>query len=77
MALFSGLVRQTQGNPTRLQQLRKLISIYGRSNVAGRVLLNLGRTTTKTAKGFEQVLLKCHYLNAGLVFPGNIKSFIP
>jgi hypothetical protein len=77
-----GRVRNFQGEskssglPTRLhQQVRKLRVIYGKENVEGTVVQDLGMTTTKAAKGVETARIQAHYNKTGEVPEGNTKSF--
>ena len=71
-------ITQSSGNPTRLhQQLRRLEKQHGRQNVAGKVVENLGETTTKAAKIAENARLQAHYDKTKTVPKGNQRSFKP
>jgi hypothetical protein len=66
----------SSGLPTRLhQQVRKLREIFGRDNVVGRVVEDLGEVSTEVAKQAEntRILNKLH--ETGFVPLGNWKSF--
>jgi len=71
-------VTQSSGLPTRLhQQVRKLEKTHGKGNVAGQVVDDLGRTTTRAAKAAENARIKSIVDQTGIVPPGNIKSYKP
>ena len=71
-------VTQSSGLPTRLhQQLRKLRTIFGADSVVGRVVENLGTTTTLDAKLAETARLQRYYDKFRWVPLGNWKSFKP
>ena len=71
-------VTQSSGLPTRLhQQLRQLMEIHGTEKVGGRVVENLGETTTAQAKVAETTRIRTHFEQTGTVPPGNQKSFKP
>ncbi len=74
------LLRKTlsSGLPTRIhQQVRKLIKIYGKSNVRPRVVQQLENATTKQAKLAEQAALQKYFDQTGMIPFRNRKSFIP
>jgi hypothetical protein len=71
-------VTESSGLPTRLhQQLRKLRERYGKDNVTGGVVEDLGMTTTAEAKAAETSRIQQHFDNTGMIPPGNIPSFKP
>jgi len=71
-------VTQSSGLPTRLhQQVRKLEEIHGKGNVEGKVVEDLGQTTTAQAKAAETSRLQKNYDETGTVPEGNKKSFKP
>jgi RHS repeat-associated protein len=77
-------VTKSSGLPTRLhQQLRKiekeLEKVFGKGNVAvkGKVMEDLGETTTTLAKTAETARLQDIYNKTGKVPAGNIRSFKP
>jgi hypothetical protein len=66
------------GIPRRLaSQLRKLRRKFGKNCVKGRVVKNLGRTTTQKAKAAETARLQAYYDRTGIVPKGNELSFFP
>jgi hypothetical protein len=69
-------VTKRTGLPTRLHtQIRKLEKVFGVGNVKGKVVQDLGRVTTKTAKEAEyQTILKV-FKKTGQGLLGNWKSF--
>lgn len=68
----------SSGLPTRLhQQVRKLEKIYGKGNVVGRVVDDLGETTTAKAKAAETARIQAVFDKTKTVPPGNQKSFKP
>jgi hypothetical protein len=72
------LDRITAGLPTRLhQQVRKLQEVFGRDNVIGSVVDDLGKTTTKLAKDAEFARILKSLKETGFVPLGNWKSFKP
>ncbi|MHA3770735.1 RHS repeat-associated core domain-containing protein [Verrucomicrobiota bacterium sgz303538] len=71
-------VTKSSGLPTRLhQQLRKLLRIFGKGNVRGRVVEDLGVTTTSAAKAAENARIKRIVDKTGKIPPGNEKSYRP
>ncbi|HEV3081479.1 MAG TPA: polymorphic toxin-type HINT domain-containing protein [Gemmataceae bacterium] len=71
-------VTQSSGLPTRLhQQVRKLRGLCGKNNVAGKVVQELGKTTTRLAKRAETAFLQSIFDKTGIIPPGNIRSFFP
>jgi RHS repeat-associated protein len=71
-------VTQSSGLPTRLhQQVRKLEKVYGKGNVIGTVVEDLGETTTGTAKAAENARIKKYFDETGRVPRGNQKSYKP
>lgn len=73
-----GRITQTSGYPTRLhQQIRKLRELYPESDIFGNVIEDLGKVTTKSAKGVENTYLNLFYKTNGYIPQGNLKSFIP
>jgi len=73
-----GRLTKSTGNPTRLhQQLRKLQEVFPESEISGDVIENLGKTSTKSAKGVENAYLNFFYKTKGYIPEGNIKSFFP
>ncbi len=73
-----GRVTELSGLPTRLhQQVRRLEKIYGKGNVIGTVVEDLGITTTEKAKIAEKAQLQAHYDVTGEILEGNKKSFKP
>ena len=73
-----GRVTQSTGKPTRLhQQLEKLSRAYGRENVDGKVVQDLGVVTTAEAKLVEAARIRAFIEKNGLVPLGNRKSFRP
>jgi hypothetical protein len=72
-----GRVTQSSGDPTRLhQQLRKLRDTHS-GDVKGKVINDLGVTTTAQAKQVEKATIQNHYNVNKNVPPGNQKSFKP
>ena len=70
-------ITKSSGLPTRLhQQLRVLRKQFGRENVTGRVVEDLGEVTTETAKRAEHARILRYYEDA-YVPVGNRKSFKP
>ncbi|MBT1699246.1 hypothetical protein KK083_20280 [Fulvivirgaceae bacterium PWU4] len=66
------------GLPTRLhQQLRKLQALNAKKAVEGKVVKDLGNTTTKKAKKAETAELQKEFDKTGKVPDGNKKSFKP
>jgi hypothetical protein len=71
-------ITKDSGLPTRLhQQLRQLRAVFGRDNVIGSVVQELGDTTTAAAKAAEQALIASKWRINGFVPLGNWKSFRP
>ena len=71
-------VTQSSGQPTRLHaQVRVLAKTHGTENVSGKVVQNLGKTTTAQAKAAETARLQAIYDKTGKVPPGNARSFQP
>ena len=71
-------VTQISGQPTRLhQQVRKLEAQFGKGNVSGEVVEELGETTTAAAKAAETARLRDIVDATGKVPAGNVKSFKP
>lgn len=71
-----GRITKSSGLPTRLhQQVRKLERIFGRVNVSGRVVEDLGQTTTLLAKQAEYARIFNSFKTTGFVPLGNWKSF--
>ena len=71
-------VTKSSGLPTRLhQQVRKLEKTFGRGNVTGRVVEDLGEATTLEAKKAETARLRAYHNSTGKVPRGNKKSFKP
>ncbi len=71
-----GRITSATGLPTRLhQQIRKLQDIFGRDNVIGQVVEDLGNTTTLAAKLAERSRILQAFKDAGFVPLGNWKSF--
>jgi hypothetical protein len=71
-----GRITSATGLPTRLhQQIRKLQDIFGRDNVIGQVVEDLGNTTTLSAKLAERARILQAFKDAGFVPLGNWKSF--
>ena len=71
-----GRITSATGVPTRLhQQIRKLQDIFGRDNVIGQVVEDLGNTTTLSAKLAERARILKAFKDAGFVPLGNWKSF--
>jgi hypothetical protein len=69
-------ITASSGLPTRLhQQVRKLREIFGRDNVVGRVVEDLGKITTEAAKQAEHSRILKSFLESGFVPLGNWKSF--
>ncbi len=72
------LARKTlsSGLPTRLhQQVRKLEAVFGKGNVVGRVVDNLGFVTTEAAKVAEHAKILENFKTTGMLLIGNWKSF--
>jgi hypothetical protein len=66
----------SSGLPTRLhQQVRKLREIFGRDNVVGRVVEDLGEVSTEVAKQAENTRILNKLQETGFVPLGNWKSF--
>ncbi|MFM8570541.1 MAG: hypothetical protein ACKOAU_02985, partial [Pirellula sp.] len=66
----------SSGLPTRLhQQVRKLREIFGRDNVVGRVVEDLGEVSTEVAKQAENTRILNKFRETGFVPLGNWKSF--
>ena len=57
--------------------IHNITKTHGKKNVKGKVVKDLGKTTTKAAKGKETARLKAYYDKTGKVPPGNKKSFKP
>ena len=73
-----GRVTKSSGLPTRLhQQVRRLEKAFGKGNVIGKVVEDLGETTTALAKHAEHARLLETFRRTGIVLPGNMKSFRP
>jgi uncharacterized protein RhaS with RHS repeats len=73
-----GRVTRSSGLPTRLhQQVRTLEKTHGKGNVEGKVVQDLGMTTTQAAKNVEIAHIQAHYDKTGEVLEGNKKSFKP
>jgi hypothetical protein len=71
-------VTLSSGLPTRLhQQVRKLRDKYGEDAVTGKVVQELGRTTTAKAKLVETARLQAYFDEMGIIPPGNLRSFRP
>ncbi len=71
-------VTKVSGWPTRLhQQVRKLREVFGFGAVDGKVVQDLGVTTTAEAKAAEAARIRAVYEEGGAVPPGNEKSFRP
>jgi hypothetical protein len=71
-------VTQSSGQPTRLhQQVRKLETKHGKGNVEGKVVQDLGMTTTQEAKQAETTALQAYYDKTGNIPIGNQNSFRP
>jgi RHS repeat-associated protein len=71
-------VTQSSGLPTRLhQQVRKLGDTYGKNNVSGEVVSDLGKVTTQQAKNAETARLQAYYDRTKIIPKGNEKSFTP
>ena len=69
---------QSSGLPTRVhQQVRALEKIHGTRNVRGRVVEDLGETTTAQAKAAELARIHDAYEGTGEVPLGNQRSFKP
>jgi uncharacterized protein RhaS with RHS repeats len=73
-----GRITQSSDLPTRLhQQIRILEKTHGKGNVTGKVVEDLGMTTTKAAKDVETARLQAHYDKTDEILDGNKKSFKP
>ena len=73
-----GRITQSSGLPTRLhQQVRGLEKVYGKGNVIGRVVEDLGVVTTLEAKAAETARRQRWFDAMGFVPRGNQSSFIP
>jgi RHS repeat-associated protein len=73
-----GRVTQSSNLPTRLhQQLRILREANPGKIITGKVVEDLGTTTTKGAKAAETARLQAHFDKTGEVLDGNKKSFKP
>ncbi len=73
-----GRVTRSSGLPTRLhQQVRQLRKVFGKENVSGRVVDNLGETTTQMAKKVEHARILEEFRKSGFVPLGNWKSLKP
>jgi hypothetical protein len=71
-----GRITQSSGLPTRLhQQVRKFEKIFGKGNVIGKVVEDLGRVTTETAKAAEHARILQNFKETGFLLIGNWKSF--
>ena len=71
-----GRITQSSGLPTRLhQQIRKLERYFGKGNVIGKVVEDLGRVTTATAKAAEHERILQNFKDTGFLLIGNWKSF--
>jgi hypothetical protein len=71
-----GRITQSSGLPTRLhQQIRKLERYFGKGNVIGKVVEDLGRVTTATAKAAEHARILENFKDTGFILIGNWKSF--
>lgn len=69
-------VTKSSGLPTRLhQQIRKLEKTFGKGNVNGRTVEELGSVTTEVAKRAEHARILKNFLETGLLLIGNWKSF--
>ncbi|MCH8150243.1 MAG: hypothetical protein IH987_20065, partial [Planctomycetes bacterium] len=73
-----GRVTRSSGLPTRMhQQVRKLEKVFGKGNVMGKVVDDLGETTTLLAKHAEHARILDSFKKTGFVPLGNWKSFRP
>ena len=71
-------ITASTGLPTRLhQQIRRLRETFGRDNVVGRVVEDLGVSTTQAAKAAEHARIVQSLKETGFVPLGNWKSFTP
>jgi hypothetical protein len=71
-----GRITASSGLPTRLhQQIRKLREVFGRDNVVGRVVEDLGKVTTEVAKQAEHARILKAFRESGFIPLGNWKSF--
>jgi hypothetical protein len=71
-------ITQSSQLPTRLhQQVTKLEKLHGVGNVEGKVVQELGTTTTQQAKLAEAARLQAIFEETGIVPKGNEKSFFP
>ena len=73
-----GRVTKTSGLPTRIhQQVRRLEKVFGKGSVVGKVVDDLGETTTLAAKQAEHARILDSFKTTGFVPLGNWKSFKP
>jgi Pretoxin HINT domain len=73
-----GRITQSSELPTRLhQQVRKLEKVFGKGNVIGKNVDDLGVVTTLEAKAAETARLQRWFDAMGFVPRGNTGSFIP
>ncbi len=69
-------ITQSSGLPTRLhQQVRKLEKVFGKGNVIGKVVEDLGSVTTAAAKAAEHSRILKNFEETGFLLIGNWKSF--
>ena len=71
-----GRITQPSGRSIRLhQQVRKFEKIFGKGSVIGKIVEDLGRVTTETAKAAEHTRILQNVKDTRFLLIGNWKSF--
>jgi hypothetical protein len=69
-------ITKSSGLPTRLpQQVRKQEKVFGKGDVIGKVVEDLGSVTTAAAKAAEHARILKNFAETGFLLIGNWKSF--
>ena len=69
------LDKASSGTRRLHQQVRRLERVFGKGDVIGKVVDNLGQTTTFAAKHAEHSRILAHFRSTGLIPLGDLKSF--